>query len=141
MAISTFAELKTAVANWLGRSELTSRIPEFVSLAEDRIASELRIRPMETAVDITINSQTEALSTGYLQARRLYIDGDPVRQLELMTPLQFWNRYVSSQTGKPKAFCIEGENIVFGPSPDATYTGKFLYYKRQPPSDVERDVR
>jgi hypothetical protein len=31
MAITTYAELKTAAANWLSRSDLGSRIPEFVS--------------------------------------------------------------------------------------------------------------
>ena len=30
MAIGTFAELKTAAANWLDRSDLTDRIPEFI---------------------------------------------------------------------------------------------------------------
>ena len=36
MAITTFSELKTAVANWLDRSDLTDRIPEFIALAEAR---------------------------------------------------------------------------------------------------------
>ena len=30
MAIGTFAQLKTAAANWLDRSDLTDRIPEFI---------------------------------------------------------------------------------------------------------------
>ena len=48
MAISTFAELKTAAANWLDRSDLTDRIPEFIALAEARFNRVLRIRDMET---------------------------------------------------------------------------------------------
>jgi len=48
MAISTFAELKTAAANWLDRSDLTDRIPEFIALAEARFNRILRIRAMET---------------------------------------------------------------------------------------------
>ena len=43
MAISTFAELKTAAANWLDRSDLTDRIPEFIALAEARFNRILRI--------------------------------------------------------------------------------------------------
>ena len=34
MAITTYAELKTAVGDWLNRSDLDSVIPNFISLAE-----------------------------------------------------------------------------------------------------------
>ena len=37
MAIGTYAELQTAVANWLDRGDLTDRIVEFIDLAEVRI--------------------------------------------------------------------------------------------------------
>ena len=47
MALGTFTELKDAIADWLDRSDLTARIPDFIALAEARINRELRIRPME----------------------------------------------------------------------------------------------
>ena len=31
MAISTYAELKTSIANWLDRSDLTDVIPDFIA--------------------------------------------------------------------------------------------------------------
>ena len=34
MALSTYSDLTTAVANWTARADLTSRIPEFIKLAE-----------------------------------------------------------------------------------------------------------
>ena len=37
MAIGTYAELQTAVANWLDRDDLTDRIPEFIALAEAKM--------------------------------------------------------------------------------------------------------
>ena len=36
MAITTYAELKTAISNWLDRTDLDDRIPEFIALAEAR---------------------------------------------------------------------------------------------------------
>jgi hypothetical protein len=51
VSISNYDELKTAVANWLERSDLTSRIPEFIAFGEDRIGTDLRIRAMETSAD------------------------------------------------------------------------------------------
>ena len=34
MALTTYAELKTSVADFLNRTDLTSAIPTFISLAE-----------------------------------------------------------------------------------------------------------
>ena len=43
MAINSYSSLQTAVANWLDRSDLTDRIPEFIDLAEARINRALRV--------------------------------------------------------------------------------------------------
>ena len=48
MAIDDYGELKTAVERWLGRDELTNRIPEWIAMGEDRIAQDLRVQAMET---------------------------------------------------------------------------------------------
>ena len=42
MAISTKAELKTAAANWLNRSDLSDRLDEFIELAEASLNMNLR---------------------------------------------------------------------------------------------------
>lgn len=42
MSISTYAELKTAIANFLARTDLTEQIPNFIQLAEARLSRELR---------------------------------------------------------------------------------------------------
>jgi hypothetical protein len=130
MAISTFAELKLAVANWLGREELTNRIPEFISMAEDRIAKDLRIQAMETTADLTISSQRVSFPTGFLEVRRLYLNSDSEKPLDYFSPSVFWSRSFANETGQPDAFTIEGQEFVFAPSPSSTYTGKLLYYKR-----------
>jgi hypothetical protein len=42
MAITTYAELKTALGNWLNRADLSDRLPEFIALAEARFRRDLR---------------------------------------------------------------------------------------------------
>ena len=54
MAITTYAELKTAVANFLARSDLTDRIPEFISMAEARMGRELETRSQEKRATATL---------------------------------------------------------------------------------------
>ena len=46
MSITNYSELKTAVANYMLRSDLTSRIPEFIQFAESRIAYGSKIPSM-----------------------------------------------------------------------------------------------
>ncbi|KKM78968.1 hypothetical protein LCGC14_1354670 [marine sediment metagenome] len=128
MAINTFGTLKTGIANWLERDDLTSRIPEFIELTEDRIGRELRVRAMETTTNLTVSSQETALPTGFVQQRRLYRDND-VSRLEFFPPEDFWIRNAKSQTGTPKLYTIEGDNLVVAPSPDVSQTFKLLYFK------------
>lgn len=141
MSISTYAELKTALANFSDRSDLTSRLGEFVTLAETRIfygnkeppfeSEPLRIRAMETSADLTISAQTVALPTRYLGVRRQYISGDNGLKIGMVSPDAFWGEFASpTYTGRPFRYTIEGENFVFGPSPDSTYTGKLLYWQK-----------
>ena len=47
MAITTNSELNTAVANWLSRSDLTSRIPEFIALFEAKFNRDMRVPQQE----------------------------------------------------------------------------------------------
>ncbi len=128
MAITNYGELKTAVANWSSRDDEDSRIPEFISLTEDTIGRELRVRAMETTTDLTVISQETALPTGFVQQRRLFRDNDAMR-LEYHPPEDFWIRNAKSETGTPKLYTIEGDNLVVAPAPDTSQTFKLLYFK------------
>ena len=43
MAISNYSELKTAIASWLDRTDLTDIIPDFIALAETRHKRDFKI--------------------------------------------------------------------------------------------------
>lgn len=135
MTLATYADLTAAVRDWLGRTNDTvaltdARVADFVRLAEVDIYERLRVREMETSGDLTINAQSIAIPTGLIGVRRLYITSDPLAELEYLSPPQFWGTFGANLTGQPWAFTMEGGNFVFGPAPDATYTGKLLYWKR-----------
>lgn len=134
MAISTYAELQTALANWLSRADLTSRIPEFISIAEARINRKLRIRQQETSSDValTASTRTANLPSDFREVRRMYMNGSPVRELEYVSPQDYWRRYAASQYGQPEMFTIEGSTFLFGPIPDTAYTAKLSYYASFP---------
>ena len=57
MAISTYAELKSAVATWINRSDLTIQIPDFISLTEANMNRTLRTRRQITTASITVDAE------------------------------------------------------------------------------------
>ena len=62
MAISTYAELKTAIANFLARDDLTNEIDDFIDLAESRISRELETRLQDTRTTLTTTADNAYVS-------------------------------------------------------------------------------
>ena len=131
MAINTYATLKTAAANWLDRSDLDDRIPEFIVLAEAMFNRTLRIRAMETTVaDATPSgSKEDALPSGYLQMREIHLATSPIVSLAYITPEIMYRIRAGSTSGKPNSYTILGDNVLFGPTPDSAYDYSMTYYK------------
>jgi hypothetical protein len=149
MTIATNADLKSQVAVILNRSNLTSQIPFYIQRAETRIAygseeqpyksDPLRIRAMEQSSYATFNAQSIALPTGYLQHKRLYLSQTPNGILKYVTPAEFWNDSRTGTSGQPEIFTIESDAIYLAPTPDTSYTGKILYYKKPTALSADTD--
>jgi len=154
MALDTYAALKAALPDWLlGRSavDIVDRVDEFFAMAHQRIVfgsgdpgmecEGLRIRFMETSADLAISSDTVALPSDFLQGRRLYLNASPVILLTQTSPDQIYAEYPDrASTGRPKLVAIEGTNLIFGPTPDAAYTGKMLYFARPATPTADADT-
>jgi len=132
MALSTYSELKTAVADWLNRSDLATNIPDFISLAEARVSRDLRIRAMETRSIATTTSGNKYINLpgGYLQMRNIQLNTNPTTPLEFISLEMLDRLYGSDVTGKPKAYSIVGDELQIAPIPDAAYTIEMAYYRK-----------
>lgn len=131
MALSTYAELKSSVADWLNRSDLTTAIPDFISLAEAQMERKLRTRQMISRASATISTEYSALPDDFLEVKSLKLQTNPV------TPLQFetidsldnlQSQYPSS--GKPRYFSIVGNQMRTVPVADDSYTAELTYYAK-----------
>ena len=135
MALSTYAELKTGIANWLNRTDLTDEISDdFIKLTEADFNAKLRIRAMEQIDSITIDSETESVPTGFIAVRSFYLLLSSNKYpLEYITPHNMFEIRGGSRSGRPRSYTIESddetETFRFGPSPDTSYTGYLSYYK------------
>jgi len=131
MAISTYAELKTTIAGWLDREDLTDVIPDFIALTESRHRRDFKIRRMETRVTANTIADTEyySLPDNYVSMRNIQLNTDPKTSLEYLTPEIMDRVKGGSSTGKPKAYSIIGNNFQLRPIPDGVYEIEMLYYK------------
>lgn len=134
MAITTYSELKTAIANWLNRDDLTSVIPDFITLTEADMDRKMRHWRMEERSTATLDARYTALPSGFLEAIRFHLDVDE-RPIELLTPMALQQRREGNADaqGKPRYYAIVGGQIEIWPTPDAAYTGELYYYARTTP--------
>lgn len=130
MAITNYSDLKTTVANYLGRSDLTTQIPDFIQLAEVRLRRDLRIRQMLKSATTTTTGgdSTVSLPTDFLQLRDLFVETNPVRDLQYATPSVFSRNGRVTESGLPVFYTIIASEFKFAPVPDTNYTLQILYY-------------
>jgi len=129
MAISTYTELKTAIANFLARHDLTSVIPDFIQLAEATMSRELETRSQEKRATATLTSGDEyiALPTDLREVREVKLNTTPLTVLTYYSPVALDSNFSSGGVGKPKGFSIIGDEMKMRPVPDDSYTAEIIY--------------
>lgn len=130
MAITSYSDLKTKIASYLGRSDLTSQIPDFITFAENRLRRELRIRQMMKSVttSTTAADATVQLPSDFLEVRDFFVNTNPIQPLTYASPSAFSRNSRVSQSGKPVDYTILAQEFKMAPVPDSAYTLELLYY-------------
>ena len=130
MAFTSYSDLKTTIAGYLARSDLTSQIPDFISLAELRLQRDLRIRQMlKVATAPTVGGlATVGLPSDFLEMRSMHVTGNPIQPLTYEAPANFYQNWRASESGVPKFYTVLAAEFRFAPVPDTAYTLQMLYY-------------
>lgn len=145
MAITSYTTLCTAVANWLARDDLTSRIPEFITLFEAKANRELRCPQMEkrsyTSVD-TGNTAPEFISLpgDFQTMRRLRLSGvtGKPRLANVSGQQADMLRYsIANVSGQPEFFTIIGNELELIPTPGQDYELEMIYRANLDPLDSD----
>jgi hypothetical protein len=132
MAITTYSELKTSVADFLNRDDLTSVIADFIALGEAQMNRDIRHYSMIKRSVAEIDTRYSSLPTDFLEPIRLHIDDSYQTRLELTSlddMLQLRNN-TANATGKPQYYAIVGDSIEVYPTPDADYNTELMYYAK-----------
>ena len=135
MNITNYSTLKTAVMEWLHRSDLNDRVADFIGLGEAQLNRMLRVRDMETSATITVSTSNSyaSIPTGFLEAVSLVDDfGEPLVPL---TPTQLAGQAYGAEAGRPMYYRLSNR-IDFERRGDQAYLYTMRYYKRL---DIETD--
>jgi hypothetical protein len=134
MAFTSYSDLKTTIANYLARSDLTSVIPDFIRLAEERLRRDLRIRQMLVVATATTTGgdSTVGLPTDFLEMRDIHFNTNPISSLSYEAPNTFYASTRATESGIPRTYTVLASEIQFAPIPDTAYTAQMLYYAKPP---------
>lgn len=129
MSIGSYSELKTAIASFLARDDLTDQIPNFIQLAESRLSRELETREQEKRSTATLTSGDEyiALPSDFREIREVKLNTSPVRVLSYHSPVGLDTSYASTGSGIPQGYSIVGQEMKIRPIPDSAYTMEIVY--------------
>ena len=134
MAFTSYSELKTTIASYLARSDLTSVIPDFIRLAEERLRRDLRIRQMlvVATANTTAGDSTVGLPTDFLEMRDIHFNTNPISSVSYESPNTFYQSNRATESGVPRTYTVLASEIQFAPIPDTAYTAQMLYYAKPP---------
>jgi|TARA_Y100000361_G_scaffold129534_1_gene125063 hypothetical protein len=126
----TYAELKTNIANYLNRSDLTSEIDIFIDNTEAELNRRLRVADMIKRATATAEGQYLSLPTDWLEAINIEITSNDFRPLMQMSieSLDVYRKSINNKNGQPIYYAIVDNTLELAPIPDASYTLQLTYY-------------
>ena len=134
MPITTYAELKTTIADFLNRDDVAAISDTFISNAEDDLNLQLRHWRQEKRSTAEIDTQYSAIPADMLEIIRFYTTSGDTRPLELISQSEMLDRKFRNlnTSGQPAYYALTAGELEVYPVPDGTYTSELYYYSRIP---------
>jgi hypothetical protein len=126
MTIGTYAQLVSAVGDWLDRDDLATRASTFIQLAETRLNRLLDDPQMEATFTATASSAATALPADYGSMVSISTGDGPLYPIG---PVEFAG--LNSISGTPNYYVIENGAISFAPG-NSTANITMIYRRRIP---------
>tara|TARA_R110001606_G_scaffold383996_1_gene546556 strand:+ start:74 stop:724 length:651 start_codon:yes stop_codon:yes gene_type:complete len=134
----TYAELKSNIANYLNRSDLTSYIDTFIDSTEAELNRRLRTKEMIKRATATADSQYLTVPTDWQEAINIEITSNNFSPLfqQSIESLDVYRKSNNNTVGQPVYYAMVDDSIELAPTPDGSYTLQLTYYaKINPLSD------
>jgi|TARA_Y100001938_G_scaffold146981_1_gene227134 hypothetical protein len=131
----TYSELKTNIASYLNRSDLTNQLDLFIDQAEAEINRRVRTKDMVKRANAVLEQQYLTLPDDWQEAINVEItsnDFSPVFQQSIES-LDVYRKSVDNSSGQPIYFAIVDNTLEFAPTPDQNYDIQLTYYAKPTP--------
>ena len=136
MALTTYTSLKTSIANFLNRDDLTSVIPDFVALAESQINRDIRHWKMEVRSSGQQDPGDEYMQVpaDWVETIRLHITDNGTSVVNLLSrDAMADKRQGDEDTSGTVAYYTHADGqIQLYPTPSGTTNFELLYYQKVP---------
>jgi len=147
VGIDTYAQLLTALGAFSKRSDQAALWPLCITLADAQMAREVRVRPMDEAIEYPIEYEYEGVPSGMIAVKSFTIrTGDannPTWQLEYLDQGTMalyrqqegeWRSILASEfttsNPPPRYYTIIGDRFQFFPTPDREWTADLVMTKQ-----------
>lgn len=128
MAINSYSTLKTAVQNWMDRSDISGDVADVVMLAEAHLNRE--IDTVETDVTLTGSVGSRSISVSaydFLETVGLFlVDAQDQQEYEILQQADGYSPYTTIN-GRPQWYAIDNSNIDFNCPLDQAYSFRWRY--------------
>jgi len=135
LSVTTYSELKAAVASIMHRSDLTSEIAGAIALCEAEMQRKLDVAEQEATATLSVSagSSTVSLPTGFIAMRRLrQLYGGALRTL-YPTSLAKPGSDIESIGGWAENIAVKGSTLTITPTPTEAQTLLLDYYAKFTP--------
>lgn len=131
MALNTIAALETALISWTNAGISSAEAQDMLTIGENRVYRELRVRDMEATTTVAITSGVVPVPTDYVELKNMRLSSNPGKTLERASSERVYRVYPTrSESGRPNVVARDGNNFVFGPYPSSGHSVIVNYYSR-----------
>lgn len=135
MTLATYSDLKSAIADWMDRSDLSGSVPDLITLAEARLNREIEAVETDASLSGTSGGRTVSIaSLSLIEAMAVYLSSsDDEQEIKIVAAGSF--PYLT-ESGFPAFVAVNDDNLVFDRPLDAAYSIRLRYRARFALSDA-----
>jgi hypothetical protein len=132
----TYAELKTEIASYLNRTDLTdTQLNGFIAKAEGELNRKLKHKDQIKRSQATLDAQYTQLPGDFVGIINVDLQGvnPPVALFQQsLESLDLFRSSIGDASGQPKYFAVDGDTIEVAPTPDSVIKIQLTYYAEIP---------
>lgn len=130
MALNTISGMEAAVSDWTNAGISATQTRDLITLGENRIYRELRVRAMESQTTIAISSGSIPVPSDYIELKDAHLSNNPSVALQrTTTDLIYQKNPYRTSGGQPSFIARQGSNFVFDAYGDG-YSVVLNYYAK-----------